>query len=170
MVVTRFKDFPHVRPLVTTAVVLWICVIIYLSSSFFNLESSDQQSLACQNLLDVITGLKSQVDIGSANLRIFLTSYNAKNKKENTIVKRGFKDFPHVRPLVTTAVVLWICVIIYLSSSFFNLESSDQQSLACQNLLDVITGLKSQVDIGSANLRIFLTSYNAKLVIVFKIN
>ncbi|KAH9578501.1 Alpha-(1,6)-fucosyltransferase [Schistosoma haematobium] len=88
MVVTRFKDFPHVRPLITTAVVLWICVIIYLSSSFFNLESSDQQSLACQNLLDVITGLKSQVDIGSANLRIFLTSYNDKNKKENTIVKR----------------------------------------------------------------------------------
>ncbi|CAH8524641.1 unnamed protein product [Schistosoma margrebowiei] len=88
MVVTRFEKFSHVRPLITTAVVLWICVIIYLSFNFFNLESGDQQSLACQNLLDVITGLKSQVDVGSANLRMFLTSYNDKNKKENTIVER----------------------------------------------------------------------------------
>ncbi|CAH8529299.1 unnamed protein product [Schistosoma rodhaini] len=88
MVVTSFKNLFHVRPLITTAVALWICVIIYLSFNFFNLESSDQQTSACQSLLDVITGLKTQVDIGSANLRIFLTSYNAKNKEENTIVDR----------------------------------------------------------------------------------
>ncbi|CAH8489603.1 unnamed protein product [Schistosoma turkestanicum] len=86
-----FQNFFHVRPLITTAVALWICVIIYLSFSFFNLESNNQQNLACQSLLEIITGLREQVDIGSTNLRVFLTSYDAQYKNEKSNVDRGIR-------------------------------------------------------------------------------
>ncbi|KAH8862324.1 Alpha-(1,6)-fucosyltransferase [Schistosoma japonicum] len=78
----------NVRPLITTAVVLWICVIIYLSFNVFHLESNNQQILTCQSLLDVITGLKTQVDIGSTNLRAFLESYDTSGKNSSPTSSR----------------------------------------------------------------------------------
>ncbi|KAH8862338.1 Alpha-(1,6)-fucosyltransferase [Schistosoma japonicum] len=88
MVTTSFKQIFNVRPLITTAVVLWICVIIYLSSNIFHLKSDNQQILACQSLLDVITGLKTQVDIRSTNSRVFLKSYDTPGKNSSPTSSR----------------------------------------------------------------------------------
>ncbi|CAH8505084.1 unnamed protein product [Heterobilharzia americana] len=99
MLTTGFRKASNSRPLITTAIILWICVILYLSFNFFNLENNDQKNTACQSLLDVVNGLKTRVDIGSENLQLFLKSYdshrNASPVTEDTEKSDGRHGMAH---------------------------------------------------------------------------